>query len=160
HQAAVESVFGATGPEPPLDLTLNVLSVDPVREVVNVRLEVVEPSESRLWHTLNPADVRGFVIRVDDRYLTFQIMAEASGAKSGLEIAFEGSRSGYPLDRYAGRLSISASKKATGAPQPIRLTVWPYVSNWTIEMSRSDQASKTPGGIDLNIQVKRPTSFI
>jgi hypothetical protein len=80
HQPAVESVFGVTGSEPPLDLTLNVLSVDPVREVINVRVEVVEPSESRLWRTLNPADVRGFVVRVDDRYLTFQVMAEASGA--------------------------------------------------------------------------------
>jgi hypothetical protein len=160
HQPAVESVFGATGSEPPLDLTLNVLSVDPVREVINVRLEVVEPSESRLWRTLNPADVRGFVVRVDDRYLTFQLMAEASGAKSVLEIALEGSLSGYPLDHYAGRLSISASRKENAAPQPIRLTVWPFVSNWNVDMSRSDQASKTPAGIDLNIQVKRPTSFI
>jgi hypothetical protein len=160
HQPAVESVFGATGSEPPLDLTLNVLSIDPVREVINVRLEVVEPSESRLWRTLNPADVRGFVVRVDDRYLTFQLMAEASGAKSVLEIALEGSISGYPLDHYAGRLSISASRKENAAPQPIRLTVWPFVSNWNVEMSRSDQASKTPAGIDLNIQVQRPTSFI
>ena len=160
HQPAVESVFGATGSEPPLDLTLNVLSIDPVREVINVRLEVVEPSESRLWRTLNPADVRGFVVRVDDRYLTFQVMAEASGAKSVLEIALEGSISGYPLDHYAGRMSISASRKENAAPQPIRLTVWPFVSNWNVEMSRSDQASKTPAGLDLNIQVKRPTSFI
>jgi hypothetical protein len=126
HQPAVESVFGATGSEPPLDLTLNVLSIDPVREVINVRVEVVEPSESRLWRTLNPADARGFVVRVDDRYLTFQVMAEASGVKSVLEISLEGSISGYPLDHYAGRLSISASKKATEAPQPIRLTVWPF----------------------------------
>jgi hypothetical protein len=160
HQPAVESVFGVTGSEPPLDLTLNVLSVDPVREVINVRVEVVEPSESRLWRTLNPADVRGFVVRVDDRYLTFQVMAEASGAKSVLEIALEGSISGYPLDHYAGRMSISATKKENGASQPIRLTVWPFVSNWTIEMRPSDQASKTTAGIDLDIQVKRPTSFI
>jgi hypothetical protein len=50
--------------------------------------------------------------------------------------------------------------KENGASQPIRLTVWPFVSNWTIEMRRSDQASKTTAGIDLDIQVKRPTSFI
>ena len=161
HQPAVESVFDVTGSQPPLDLTLNVLSVDPVRQVINIRLEIVEPSESRSWrNSLNSADVRGFIVRVDDRYLTFQVTAEGSGAKSVLEIALEGSISGYPLDHYAGHLSISASTKASEAPQPIRLTVWPLVSNWNVEMSRADQAPKTTNGIDLNIQVKRPTSFM
>ena len=161
HQPDVESVFAVTGSEPPLDLTLNVLSVDPVREVINVRIEIIKPSESRSWPTsLNSADVRGFVVHVDDRYLTFQVTAEGSGAKSILEIALEGSINGYPLDHYAGRLSISASKKGNEASQPIRLTVWPLVTNWNVEMIRSDQASKTTSGVDLNIQVKRPTSFI
>jgi hypothetical protein len=112
HQPAVESVFDVTGSEPPLDLTLNVLSVDPVREVINVRVEIVEPSESRSWtNSLNSAGVRDFIVRVDDRYLTFQVTAQGSGAKSVLEIALEGSLSGYPLDHYVGHLSISASKK-------------------------------------------------
>jgi hypothetical protein len=111
-QPAVESVFDVTGSEPPLDLTLNVLSVDPVRQVINVRVEIVEPSESRSWTTsLNSAGVRGFIVRVDDRYLTFQLTAEGSGAKSVLEIGLEGSLSGYPLDHYVGHLSISAAKK-------------------------------------------------
>ena len=51
HQPDVESVFAVTGSEPPLDLTLNVLSVDPVREVINVRIEIIKPSESRSWPT-------------------------------------------------------------------------------------------------------------
>jgi hypothetical protein len=156
HQPEVESVFGVTGSEPPLDLTLNVLSVDPVREVINIRLEIVRPSESRSWSTSSSADVRDFVVHVDDRYLTFQVTA----AKSVMEIALNGSINGYPLDRYAGRLSISASKRGSEASHPIRLTVWPLVSNWNLEMSRSDQASESPVGVDLNIQVKRPTSFI
>ena len=72
QQPALESVFDVTGSEPPLDLTLNVLSVDPVREIINVRVEIVEPSESRLWtSSLNSAGVRDFIVRVDDRYLTF-----------------------------------------------------------------------------------------
>jgi hypothetical protein len=151
----VESVFGVTGSEPPLDLTLNVLSVDPVREVINVRVEMVKPSESRSWGT-SSSDLRDFVVHVDDRYLSFEVTA----AKSVLEIALNGSINGYPLDHYAGRLSISASKRGSEASQPIRLTVWPLVSNWNIEMSRSDQPSETPARVDLNIQVKRPTTFI
>jgi Domain of unknown function (DUF4436) len=149
HQPVVESVFGVTGSEPPLDLTLNVLSVDPVREVINIRLEIVRPSESRSWSTSSSADVRDFVVHVDDRYLTFQVTA----AKSVLEIGLNGSINGYPLDCYAGRLSISASKRGSEASQPIRLTVWPLVSSWNLEMSRSDQASESPVGVDLNIQV-------
>jgi hypothetical protein len=160
-QPAVESVFDVTGSEPPLDLTLNVLSVDPVRQVINVRVEIVEPSESRSWTTsLNSAGVRGFIVRVDDRYLTFQLTAEGSGAKSVLEIGLEGSLSGYPLDHYVGHLSISAAKKGSDASQPIRLTVWPLVSNWNVDMSRADQTTQATTGVDLNIQVKRPTSFI
>ena len=79
HRPAVESVFGSTGSAAPLDLTLNVLTVDPVREVINIRLEIVRPSESRSWRTLNSGDLRDFVIRVDDRYLTFQVPVEAAG---------------------------------------------------------------------------------
>jgi hypothetical protein len=55
-------------------------------------------------------------------------------------------------------MSISASKKGSEAAQPIRLTVWPLLSNWIVAISRSNQAS--PAGVDLNIQVKRPTSII
>jgi hypothetical protein len=158
---AVESVFDVPGSEPPLDLTLNVLSVDPVREVINIRVEIVEPSESRSWtSSSNSAGVRGFVVRVDDRYLTFRLTAEGTGTKSALEIALEGSIHGYPVDRYMGHVSISAAKKGSEAPYPIRLTVWPLLSNWNVEISRSDQTTKTPTGVDLKIQVKRPSSLI
>jgi hypothetical protein len=156
----VELVFGGAGSEPPLDLTLNVLSLDPVREVINVRIEIAKPSESRVWRTLKPADVRDFVVHVDDRYLAFQFAVEGSGANAVLEIALNGSISGYPLDHYTGRLSIRASKKGSEASQPVRLTVWPVVSNWNVEMSRSDHASEAPAGVDLNIHVNRPPSFI
>src|SRR5262245_62118316 len=154
-----ELIFTGAGSEPPLDLTLNVLSLDPVREVINVRIEAVKPSENRPLQTM-PADVRDFVIHVDDRYLTFQIAADGSGAKAALEIALNGSVTGYPLDRYSGRLSISASKKGSGVPQPIRLTVWPLVSNWNVAITRSGQAPERAAGIDLDIQVNRPPSFI
>ena len=156
----LELFFEAVGSQPPLDLTLNVLSLDPAREVINVRIELAKPSENRAWRTLQPADVRDFVIHVDDRYLTFQIAAAESGAKSVLEIALEGSITGYPLDHYTGRLSISASKKGSDAPQPVRLTVWPLLANWNVDISRSTEAPKPPAGIDLNIAVKRPRSFV
>jgi hypothetical protein len=154
----VELVFSVAGSEPPLDLTLNVLSLDPIREVINVRIETAKPSESRWWRP--SADVRDFVVHVDDRFLTFQMAVEGSRASAVLEIGLKGSISGYPLDHYVGRLSIRASRKGNEAAQPIRLTVWPLVSNWNVEMSRSDPASETRAGVDLNIQVDRPRSFI
>ena len=125
----VELVYDVAGSDPPLDLTLNVLSLDPVREVINIRIEAVKPSKSRSWRTLDSADGHDSVIKVDDRYLTFEISGEASGAKAVLEIALNGSVNGYPLDRYSGRLSVSAAKKGSEAAQPIRLTVWPLLSN-------------------------------
>ena len=156
----VESVFTLAGSQPPLDLTLNVISLDPVREVINVRIETAKPSDDRWGRTLKPEDVRDFVLHVDDRYLTYQIVVGETGAHAVLEIALNGSISGYPLDHYTGRLSVSASKKGHEAPQPIRLTVWPLVSNWSVEMSRSDRASDTPTAVDLQIRVSRPTTFI
>jgi hypothetical protein len=156
----VELVFEVPGSEPPLDLTLNVVSLDPIREAINVRIEIAKPSESRSWRTLQPADVRDFVLHIDDRYLTFQMAVEGSGAKNVLEIALNGSISAYPLDRYTGHLSISASKKGSEARQPIRLTVWPLAANWNVEISRFDRAPEVPAGIDLNVQVSRPPSFV
>jgi hypothetical protein len=156
----LELFFEAAGTQPPLDLTLNILSLDPVREVINVRIELAKPSERRSWRTLQPDDIHDFVIHVDDRYLTFQITATESGAKSVVEIALDGSITGYPLDHYTGRLSISASREGSDAPHPIRLTVWPLLANWDVDVSRSAQAPKTPARIDLNIAVKRPRSFV
>jgi uncharacterized protein DUF4436 len=155
-----ELVFSTAGSEPPLDLTLNVLSLDPVREVINVRIEVTKPSENRWGPTLKLADVRDFVIHVDDRYLTFQIAVDGSGAKAALEIALNGSVGSYPLDRYTGRLAISAKKKGSEAVQPIRLTAWPLVANWNVDVRRSGQASDAAAGVDLDIRVNRPASLI
>jgi hypothetical protein len=104
--------------------------------------------------------MHNFVLHVDDRYLAYQMGLEGSGSKTVLEIALNGSISGYPLDHYTGRLSISAKKKEGEDSQPIRLTVWPLVSNWNVDISRSDEASKASAGIDLRLLVNRPTSFI
>jgi hypothetical protein len=161
HKPDMELFFGMAAAEPPLDLTLNMVSVDPVREVINVRIEVAKPSESRHWQrSIEPADMHNFVLHVDDRYLAYQMGLEGSGSKTVLEIALNGSISGYPLDHYTGRLSISAKKKEGEDSQPIRLTVWPLVSNWNVDISRSDEASKASAGIDLRLRVNRPTSFI
>ena len=92
--------------------------------------------------------MRDFVTRVDDRYLNFQIAADGSRAKSILEIALNGSISGYPLDRYTGHVSISAFKKSDDAVQPIRVTVWPVLSNRSVEMSAPMRGRKRqPGSI-------------
>jgi hypothetical protein len=155
-----ELYFGVAASVRALDLYLDVLSLDPVREAINVRIENVRPSESRWWRTLKPGEVQDFVIDFDDRYYNYQIAVEESGAKAVQEVALDGSIKGYPLDQYTGRISIRASNKVTGAAEPIRLTVWPFLSNWDVEIGRSDQALETPSLVDLTIQVKRPASFI
>jgi hypothetical protein len=152
--------FGVAGSVRALDLYLDVLSLDPVREAIKVRIENFRPSESLWWRTLKPEEVNDFVINLDDRYYGYQIAVEESGAKTVQEITLDGSISGYPLDQYTGRVSIRASNKVTGTAEPIHLTVWPFLSNWDVEISRFDQALETPSKVDLTIQVKRPASFI
>jgi hypothetical protein len=147
--------------EPPLDLTLNMVSVDPVRQAIDVRIEAAKPSESRQWQqrSIDPADILNLVLHVDDRYLTYHVAMQDSRTKTVLEIGLSGSISGYPLDHYTGRLSISATRRDSDVSQPIRLTVWPLLSNWNVDIA-SDEASKASAGIDLRLQVNRPTSFI
>ena len=152
--------FGVASSVRALDLYIDVLSFDPVREAINVRLENVRPSESLWWRTLKPAEVHDFVIDLDDRYYNYKIAVEESGAKAVQEVGLDGSISGYPLDQYTGRVSIRASNTVTGAAELIRLTVWPYLSNWDVKISRFDQASETPSRVDLTIHVKRPASSI
>jgi hypothetical protein len=41
-----ELFFGMAAAEPPLDLTLNMVSVDPVRQAIDVRIEAAKPSSS------------------------------------------------------------------------------------------------------------------
>jgi len=157
----VELFFGMAAAEPPLDLTLNMVSMDPVRQGIDVRIEAAKPSESRQWQqrSIEPADMRNLLLQVDDRYLTYQIAMQDTRTKTVLEIGLSGSISGYPLDHYNGRLSISAKRRDSEAPQPVRLTVWPLLSDWNVDIA-SDEASKASAGIDLRLQVSRPTSFI
>ena len=152
--------FGVAGSVRALDLYLDVLSLDPVREAIKVRIENFRPSESLWWRTLKPEEVNDFVIDLDDRYYNYKIAVEESGAKAVQEVELDGSISGYPLDQYTGRVSIRASNTVTGAAELIRLTVWPYLSNWDVKISRFDQASETPSRVDLTIHVKRPASSI
>jgi hypothetical protein len=157
-----ELFFGMAAAEPPLDLTLNMVSVDPVRQAIDVRIEAAKPSESRQWQqrSIEPADIHNFVLHVDDRYLTYHVPMQDSRTKTVLEIGLSGSISGYPLDHYGGRLSISAQRRDSDVSQPVRLTVWPVLSNWNVDIAASDEASKASGGIDLRLRVNRPTSFI
>jgi hypothetical protein len=162
HQNAdVELFFGMAAAEPPLDLTLNMVSMDPVRQAIDVRIEAAKPSESRQWQrSIEPADIRNILLHVDDRYLTYQVAMQDNRTKTVLEIGLSGSISGYPLDHYIGRLSISAKRRESEVSQPIRLTVWPVLSNWNVDIGPSDEASKASAGIDLQLRVNRPTSFI
>lgn len=100
------------------------------------------------------------VIDLDDHNYDYKVTAKESRAKAVREVSLDGSINGYPLDHYTGRISIKASNKITGAAVPIRLTVWPLLSDWDVRINRSGQALKNSFPVDLTIRAKRPTSFI
>jgi hypothetical protein len=74
------------------------------------------------------------------------LKAQQSASPITLRISLRGFVSDYPFDLYEGRISVSAFEKARESPQPVRLTVWPAMSQWTvgIEANRS-RCDEQPG---------------
>jgi hypothetical protein len=83
--------------------------------------------------------------------------AQRSAAPVTLRVSLRGSVGDYPFDRYDGRISVTTSAEA-GAPQAVRLMVWPVLSNWTIDAQRANLVPAA--GVDVNLHITRPSSFV
>jgi hypothetical protein len=155
-----EREFAEAGSEPPLNIYVTFVDMDPVREQLLVHLDfaTIEGPHGAHYPGVPPRDM---IVHVGDGNSVQDITLEAqrSDAPVTLRVSLRGSVGDYPLDRYDGRISVSTSETAEeGAPQAVRLMVWPVLSNWTVDTGRANLVHET--GVDLNVHITRPSSFV
>jgi hypothetical protein len=155
-----EREFAEAGSEPPLNIYVTLVDMDPVREQLLVHLDfaTIEGPHGAHYPGVPPRDM---IVHVGDGNSVQDITLEAqrSAAPVTLRVSLRGSVGDYPLDRYDGRISVSTSETAEeGAPQAVRLMVWPVLSNWTVDTGRANLVHET--GVDLNVHITRPSSFV
>ncbi len=135
--------------------------MDPVREELYIHLDFATvagphgthypgvPSRDMIVHVGDGASVQDIALR-----------AQRYSAPVTLPMSLRGAVGDYPLDRYDGHMSVSVSGAADSAPQPVCLTVWPVLSNWTIDIEPANPLRTTGGGVAFNIHITRPTPFV
>ena len=155
-----EREFAEAGSEPPLNIYVTFVDMDPVREELLVHLDfaTIQGPHGAHYPGVPPRDM---IVHVGDgnSVQDITLMAQRSAAPVTLRVSLRGSVGDYPLDRYDGRISVSTSETAKqGAPQAVHLMVWPVLSNWTIDVGRANVVPAT--GVDLNLHITRPSSFV
>lgn len=167
HQsAAIENVFEAPAGDvkPPLDIYLEVLGVDPVKQSVQIRLGFAAKSEpGGLRHPGAPATDMLVEISDGSDVQDVELQAGQVGASKTLQLYARGAIENYPLDRYDGTLRIRAveGKQPPGPAVPVRLTTWEEIPGWEVAMARGD-APGAPGdaGLSLTLRAQRPAAHV
>lgn len=151
-----EQAIGAT---PPLDIYLELLSVDPVREAIAVRLDFSTNSGpyGRHFPGSSPVDL---AVHVSDGSEVQEVRLQAGQPtpSTTLQLDVTGAVENYPLDQYSGRLSIRASQGkdlASALPTPVLLTTWQAIPGWAVAISR-DESARGETGLALTITAHRP----
>ena len=166
HQSpAIENVFEAPagGVKSPLDIYLEVLGVDPVKQSVQVRLDFAAKSEpGGLRHPGAPAT--DMLVEISDGIdvQDVELRAGQAGSSKTLQLYARGALENYPLDRYNGALRIRAveGKLPTGLVVPVRLTAWEEIAGWEVTTARSEAAGPENGGLSLTVRAQRPAAQI
>ncbi len=161
----VEKTFQevASGGKAPLDIYLEMLKVDPVREAIEFRLDfsTVREPYGRHFSGTSPIDL---MVHVSDGadVQDIQLQAGQPTPSKTLELDLTGNVQKYPLDRYSGRLWIRASEGRDpigGIAMPVRLTTWEDIAGWSVTISASNLAANETG-LALTIAAHRPNPQI
>jgi Domain of unknown function (DUF4436) len=159
HAAYSELEFAEPGSTTPLNIYVTMIDMDPVREELRVHLDFATEIGPHGKH-FPGVPRRDVTVHVGDGSFVQDIAlkAQQSASPITLRISLRGFVSDYPFDLYEGRISVSAFEKVM--PQPLRLTVWPAMSQWTVGIEQTDPAATSNPGVDLAIRITRPTPFV
>jgi hypothetical protein len=156
-----EHTLAEAGSAPPLNIYVSMTDMDPVREELYVHLDFATVAGPHGTHYPG-VPARDMIVHVGDgsSVQDISLQAQRYTAPVTLRMSLRGSVGDYPLDRYDGHMSVSASGTADNPPQPVCLTVWPVLSNWTIAIEPADTARTAGDGVALDIHITRPTPFV
>ncbi len=157
----IEQVFEekrAEGP-PPLDMYLEALEVDPIRQAINVRIDfAAKPEGSGLHFPIAPD--RDLIVEVSDGndVQDVNLHANQPTASKSLQLGLTGGVADYPLDRYEASLTIAALDGSRGTV-PVRLTTWQEIPGWIINISKAETAGGRQG-LALYVKAGRPHAHV
>jgi hypothetical protein len=148
---------------PALDVYLDVTAIEPVRQSMDLRLDVATGSAAHGRQYFGRLD-RDVELRVSDGEAErdFQLRRGEPLTSAVFVTGLEGAVAGYPFDRYATTIELSATvlSGATARPAlPIRARVWAGVPGWRVDVTNVE-SSGANRELKLAVQSYRPAPLV
>ena len=145
----------------PVNLYIDELSFDPVREAIEMRFDLASGSTVRGVRYGGPLD-RDIELSIDDGDSEQLVVFRRNGATSTHTVLLDlhGAIAAYPFDRYRSDITLSVRDlDAHGGMQiPFRATVWEGVSGWVTTIRALPLPAS--GGLTLALAVRRPLPIV
>jgi hypothetical protein len=142
-----------------LQVYAEVLSFDPMRDALDVRLDFATASSQLGSRFAGVAD-RDMTVQVADGDVDRQITLRRGEVMAPVPATISirrGRIDAYPFDRYKIQLVIDAHEAGgppAARPVPLRVTIWSRLASWDIRMAQAERPI-SPSAIDLDILVRR-----
>ena len=153
-----DQAAGASGGT--LQVYLEILSFDPVRDALEARLDFAT-SSGALGSRFAGVAGRDMAVVIADGESERQIPlrhGEPMASVSATINIDRGSIDAYPFDHYDAEFSLAGydgMDPSVARPVPLHVVVWDRLASWSIEMVQAEKPL-TPGGIDFKINLRRP----
>ncbi len=153
----------ALGRAAPLGVYVDVLAIDPVRESMNLRLDVATGSGPRGTEYYSPLH-RDVALGVSDGETQQEYRFKRNTLVSSREFAasLRGSIGFYPLDRYTTQIVVIAhdfSTKDSPVSVPLRLTIWGGIPGWAVSVTKVRPSTGIADSV-LNFSIYRPAPLV
>jgi hypothetical protein len=145
----------------PVNLYIDELSFDPVRQAIEMRFDLASGSTVRGVRYGGPLN-RDIELSIGDGDSEQIVVFHRNGATSTHTVSLDlhGAIAAYPFDRYRSDITLLVRDlyAPAGMLIPIRATVWEGVSGWVSGI----RASPVPasGGLTLALTVRRPLPIV
>lgn len=162
--ASAQTAFDSgNGSGRPLDIYVDVTRIDPVRQSIEMSVEVATGAGTHGTHYFGRLD-RDVQIRISDGEAEQDFQARrGQPLSSAVYVAsFSGSVSRYPFDAYAADIVVSAtdlSSTNSGDFIPLHVTTWAGVPAWLLTIKRAPPIDAVPG-LSLTFLAQRPAGQV
>ena len=143
----------------PLEVYAEIVSVDAVRDAIDLRLDFATGRDRLGLRFAGPSD-RDMVFEVGDGDSGQQITWHPGQWMTSHPLSVDirrGNIEDYPFDRYTATLTMAAyegADVANGTPLPLRITVWKRLPAWDITTTATQPAAN-PATVTLTLGVRR-----
>jgi hypothetical protein len=145
----------------PVDLYIDELSFDPVRQAIEMRFDLASGSTVGGVRYGGPLN-RDTELSIRDGDSEQIVVFRRNGATSTHTVSLDlhGAIATYPFDRYRSDITLSVRDLSAhgGLPIPIRATVWEGISGWVSGIRASPAPAS--GGLMLALTVRRPLPIV